>query len=338
MKKISTLIALAFAASPLLAQFTMTAADVPQLGDYQYYTKCDTTGITEGPAGTGQTWNFASVTPLGGGVTVNYGAPGGHPNGGSFPTSNIAQSYTGFYKFFNASADSLELVGERSVANTPCAYVKKPTLYIYPMNFGYTHSDSATGTYADGFISSVDRKGMYYVEFDGSGSLVTPFATYNNVNRIRTLGVFRDSSWTGAAESDILLLRYEWYEQGNTKPRMIVTFTSVTINGGAPQLGKDVWYADQNTGIADGQANFSMTVSPNPAAGQAKVAYHLPEAGEVSLTLLNSAGQTVRELRNGAQAQGVNVSEIDLQDLASGLYLLRLQVGEKAQTTRLVVQ
>lgn len=338
MKKISTLIALALAASPLLAQYTMSASDFPQSGDYQYFTKCDTTGITPGPNGTGQTWDFSGVVPQGAGVTVTYGAPASHPNGASFPGSNLVQSYIGFYKFFNATTDSLELVGERSVANTPCPYVKKPSLYIYPMNFGYLHSDSATGTYADGFISSVDRKGTYTVEFDGSGTLITPFGTYNNVNRIATIGTFRDSSWTGAAESDVLLGRYEWYVQGNTKPRMILTYTSVSINGGPPQVGKDVWYADQNIAITEGQANFRMTVSPNPASGQAKVAYHLPSSGEVSLTLMNAAGQTVRSLSKGLQAEGVNASLIDLHDLASGLYLLRLQVDGQAQTTRIVVE
>jgi Secretion system C-terminal sorting domain len=338
MKKISTLIALAFAASPLLAQFSMSAGDVPQSGDNQYFTRCDTTGISAGSPGTGQTWDFSAVVPQGAGVTVNYGAPSGHPNGATFPGSNLVQSYVGFYKFFNATTDSLELTGERSVANTPCPYVKTPTLYIYPMNFGYMHSDSATGTYADGFISSVNRKGTYTVEFDGSGTLITPFATYNNVNRIRTLGVFRDSSWTGAAESDVLLLRYEWYVQGTRTPRMIVTFTSVSINAGPPQIGKDVWYADQNIGLADGQGDFGMTVSPNPAKGQASVRYQLPASDEVSLTLLNSAGQTVRVIRDGFQASGDNAAQIDLQGLASGLYLIRLQAGDQAQTSRLVVQ
>lgn len=338
MKKISTLIALAFAVSPLMAQFSMSASDVPQLGDYQYFTKCDTTGITGGPSGAGQTWDYSAVIPLGGAVTVTYGAPSGHPNAATFPGSNLVQSYIGFYKFFNATTDSLELTGERSVANTPCAYVKKPSLYIYPMNFGYMHSDSATGTYADGFISSVDRKGMYTVEFDGSGTLITPFATYNNVNRLRTLGVFRDSSWTGAAESDVLLLRYEWYVQGTRTPRMIVTYTSVSINAGPPQVGKDVWYADHNIGIADGQADFGMLVSPNPAQGRALVHYNLPASNDVSLTLLNSAGQTVRVVRDGFQASGLNAAQIDLQGLASGLYLVRLQSGDQAQTSRLVVQ
>jgi hypothetical protein len=337
MKKISTLIALAFAATPLLAQFSMSASDLPASGNSQYYTRCDTTGIMAGNPGTGQTWDFSSVTPSGN-ITVTYGLPSSHPNGGTMTGSNMVHSYVGFYKFYNSNADSLEMVGERSVANTPLTYVKRPTMYRYPMNFGYTSTDSATGIYADGFISSVDRKGNYTVDFDGSGTLITPFATYNNVNRIRTLGVFRDSSWTGAAESDVLLLRYEWYASGSSTPRMVVTFTSVSINAGPPQLGKDVWYADTPNSVRDGQSDFGLQISPNPAQGQANVRYSLPESGEVSLTLLNSAGQVVRVVRGGIQAQGVNASTFDLQDLSAGLYLLRLQVGDNAQTSRVVIQ
>lgn len=337
MKKTITLIALAFASLPLLGQFSMSASDLPQVGNSQYYTVCDTNGVDAGSAGTGQTWSYTALTPTGN-TTVTYGLPNSHPSGSNFPSATMVQFTPAMYKFYAGNADSVVLEGERSIANTAVIYAEKPTLYVFPMTFGYLKSDSAKGTYPDGFISSVDRKGMYTVEFDGSGTLTTPYMTYNNVNRIKTVGVFRDSSWTGAAESDVVTLRYEWYQQGTTTPQMVINYTEVTINGGAPQRGKDVWYADNGVGVNDPAATLSLTVSPNPASEFANVMYALPTAEAVRIEVLNTVGQVVRVAHEGMEAQGFNTHVMPLEGLSAGMYFVRVKAGELVQIEKFMVR
>ncbi|UYZ64615.1 alpha-amylase family glycosyl hydrolase [Hymenobacter weizhouensis] len=85
-------------------------------------------------------------------------------------------------------------------------------------------------------------------------------------------------------------------------------------------------------------AALRLTSEPNPAAAVTTLRYELPISGPVSLTVQNVLGATVRTLSVGRQAKGAQELKLPVQDLANGVYLVRLQAGEQIQTARLVVQ
>lgn len=339
MKKFSTLIALALVSSFAVAQISVTAADMPQVGNSQYYTANDSTGVTPGASGQGATWNYATLTPSGTNFTITYGLPNSHPQGSGFPSSTMVEAATNQqYRFMTANTDSVVLDGEKSISNTRMVYDIKPTLYVFPMTFGYTHSDSVHAVYPDGFISNVDRIGEYTVEFDGEGSLTTPFATYPNVFRIKTVGVFFDSSYTGAAKVNAVTVRYEWYSVGTTTPRMIINLTSVSINGGAPQLGKDVWYADNGIGIDNSLSNFKLTVAPSLVEDRTSVSYTLDGSSTVNISVMNMLGEVVSSVVSENESAGVHSHEFDLSGLAPGMYTVSLEAEGGRQVKKIVVQ
>lgn len=338
MKKISTLLAFALAGGFGYAQ-SITAADLPQIGDSQYFTACDTTGVTTGASGTGAVWDYSTLTPSGSNFTVTYGAPSGHPQAGNYPSANFLESASNQqYRFMSTSADSIVLEGEKSTANTAILYDRKATLYIFPMTFGYTQTDSVHGTYPDGFFSSVDRLGQYTVEVDASGSLTTPYATYPSVLRLKTEGAFFDSSWTGAADAVVSTKRYEWYAAGTTTPVMIMTFTSISINAGAPQIGRDVWYADIPSSIDNGSANFQLTVSPSVVESQTQVSYSLNSVSDVKISVINMLGEVVAEKAGTGEAAGIHSHTFDLESQAAGVYMVRLETGNGHQVKKIVVR
>jgi len=100
----------------------------------------------------------------------------------------------------------------------------------------------------------------------------------------------------------------------------------------------------------DGSASHSRTVAvdrsvaeielpgtyPNPARSQATVRYAFPEKKEVSLRLYDTMGRQVRTVAQGKQ-EGRHKRRVDLSNLSSGVYFLRLRAGQKTKTRRMTV-
>ncbi|MFA6107141.1 MAG: FlgD immunoglobulin-like domain containing protein [Candidatus Latescibacterota bacterium] len=81
---------------------------------------------------------------------------------------------------------------------------------------------------------------------------------------------------------------------------------------------------------------------PNPFNPQTTIAYQLPRAGPVRLTLYNAAGQRVKTLVDQVQPAGSHCVSWDGtgdggRELGSGVYFCRLTVGPFQQTRRLVL-
>ncbi len=81
------------------------------------------------------------------------------------------------------------------------------------------------------------------------------------------------------------------------------------------------------------QPNF-----PNPFNPTTTLSYHLPQAGRAKATLFSLLGQPVRELFDEWQAAGEHRRLVDLRELSSGVYLLRLQNGKEIKQQKWLLQ
>ncbi|WP_375437797.1 T9SS type A sorting domain-containing protein [uncultured Hymenobacter sp.] len=82
----------------------------------------------------------------------------------------------------------------------------------------------------------------------------------------------------------------------------------------------------------------NVEVYPNPASEQVKVwVPAVAGAPRVQVTLLNSLGQVVRQQDATLPAAGTTL-QLDLNNLAGGVYILRLQAGTAHVTRRIMVQ
>ena len=89
------------------------------------------------------------------------------------------------------------------------------------------------------------------------------------------------------------------------------------------------------------QPVINLTASPNPFKSSAKLSYELKEPAKVSLSVYNLKGQLVADLDTGHRGSGQHSVLWDGRDhagrkLPSGVYLLRLKLGEKFITTKKV--
>jgi len=91
------------------------------------------------------------------------------------------------------------------------------------------------------------------------------------------------------------------------------------------------------TKAADAAA-VGLSVYPNPADGAATVAYTVGSRSEkVSIALTDLLGRQVQLLTNGLQSAGVRTQKFDVAGVKAGTYLLRVQVGEKVATRKVVL-
>jgi hypothetical protein len=79
---------------------------------------------------------------------------------------------------------------------------------------------------------------------------------------------------------------------------------------------------------------------PNPARTRITVRFAVPDdagaEGDVRLRLYDVLGRQVQSVRTGAEA-GRHETQLSVQDLASGVYVLRLRASGNAQTRHLTV-
>ena len=85
-------------------------------------------------------------------------------------------------------------------------------------------------------------------------------------------------------------------------------------------------------------ASVAMSVYPNPAHGAATVAYNVASRAEqVKVVLTDLLGRQIQVLESGLRAAGVQSTTVSTADVPAGTYLVRVQVGDKVATSKVVL-
>lgn len=86
------------------------------------------------------------------------------------------------------------------------------------------------------------------------------------------------------------------------------------------------------------EASVAMSVFPNPASSSATVAFAVGNnAEQVNVVLTDLMGRQVRVLTNGLMRAGTQSVSLSTADVAAGTYLVRVQVGDKVATRKVVL-
>lgn len=116
-------------------------------------------------------------------------------------------------------------------------------------------------------------------------------------------------------------------------------YTNVTIDGYVVYLDdvlvKGPLTAVTNTGGLPTEVSLSQNY-PNPFNPTTTIEWSVPVLSKVTLSIYNTVGEEVAALVNGNLSPGQYKTTWDATGLPSGVYLYRLQVGDKHQTRKLV--
>ncbi|HEX5113479.1 MAG TPA: T9SS type A sorting domain-containing protein [Saprospiraceae bacterium] len=97
---------------------------------------------------------------------------------------------------------------------------------------------------------------------------------------------------------------------------------------------------DSITGIEEqsGSSDFVGMVYPNPAQDLFKMELHSDCNAFVNISLLNMMGETVRHIFKGEIRNGSNIIQAELDGLAGGFYLIRIEESGRILTKKILIQ
>ncbi len=334
--------------APAFAQPVLTAANSsPQPGDVLINQLCDTTGITEGSAGAGVTWDYTDLHKLTYVDTYFYSNCDTYFNR-YFPDANLLRTYYDrsfgvwpliFWRVLRSTSDSLTEIGvTTSVNGVPFNVSPARKWRNYPSMYssGYSRFYFGLSTTIEIFTNTT---------YDAYGTLKLPGAIHSNVLRqhywateVDTLDTFRWPVQRKITVTD----SFAWLTPGLHNPVFSITYISTT-NLGYSIIGteKRVVLSKQYStlGISENRGlNRNAILYPNPASKLTTLSITVPVAGMVSIEIYDAEGRYLKQLTPEYYTPGKHNIPIATSDLPPGLYFVHVRVSGEVQVVKLVVE
>ena len=346
-----------FAFTTSFSQVTITESDMPSAGDtLRYSVAANAIGISPMDGGTNQNWDFSNLQSASqyvddfvsvSSTPFTYVAVFGLPfspaasdmariDNSAFqipeiPVVNI--SVEDVYNFYKSNSDAYEQKGFGASINgfpLPITYSDPDVLIPLPLSQGVEQSSSYS------FNATIPTLGYYGRDaertntVDGSGTLVTPFGTFDAI-RMRSELVYTDSVAIDALGFGIQLpelteIKYKWFAQGYGWPLLEITANSFF---GVETVSRVV-YRDNveeidDTSVEDFFTQNPVLLYPNPTSGILNFKFYSPEKADMQIEILDLTGRTVYS-KSTAILPGDNFNVIPLHALnvSAGSYFLKL--------------
>jgi hypothetical protein len=92
------------------------------------------------------------------------------------------------------------------------------------------------------------------------------------------------------------------------------------------------------TGISTtGNSGTSLSIFPNPAAGDAEIKFSLEKSADITIELFNLEGQKVQNLFSGKLSAGNNKLKVGFSNYPEGMYLVKFTEDNKNRFMNIVV-
>lgn len=349
MKKLLTILLLSIAMIGK-AQITITTADLPTAGS-SYILASDTlyTDIIS-PGGPNQVWNYSQLMNHGQ-DTLLFQSAAGTPYVSNFPGATMAVNSPAdsVWAYFISNPNGLYLKGAYTysvggiggVSNIALVY--NPAQIYAPTPFTYGSSRNEVSRFQLDINSMsphirVIHRTETTLTGDGYGSLTTPYATYANTIRIKSVDLSYDSIYvdllgfgfyTLAQTSQSQVSSYKWYKNGN--PSLVLNLNADSL--ATLVSGADFLYVPGSTGINSVANQESIKSYPNPASDILVIDIPKELKSESTLQIYNNAGQLI----NTVAINDLDRYMLDVKLYPAGLYSFIL-TGTKTYSSRFVVQ
>jgi len=307
MKKISSLVILLFTGNCVLAQPVLTQVDFLN-SSYIGHSLSDLTGITPGNAGANQLWDFSSINvasnSTGYGTTVPYSTA---PGAANYPLANYCFKYytagssTIYYDFSKLTNTGLETFGTYTEQGLETHNIDTQLMPL-PLSYG--------DTYTDTYQTATSTPKTNIVTYDGFGTLITPFGTYTNVGRQKIIATTYNST------------AYRWFQINPFTPLLYVDVNTSTNAVTSAAI------FDANLAVNSNEFTAKISVFPNPTRSQLTI-HPSNNAIIDKVTITDLMGKVVL-------VQSGNTTQVNVEQLASGLYILEAFSGEEKFTSKFV--
>jgi hypothetical protein len=342
MKKI--LLVCAAASIATFAQINITSNDVSTMfafGNFATIHEYDDAQIDIGSPGGSNNWDFTGLQTA---STFTYESvdPIFTPYSSEFLTSNVAlhsqRVYIGEpgdgYSYLEVTGNLLNNIGQGVVLNSQPGNVyivnnNPPDALILPITYNNGYQEHFFQTiYLNGSPISQDSV-FKVVTIDAWGTMILPggqnfealrIKEVRSVNGVPEGAHYSFQSANGAQvnmqasdpnPSDFGIIDIDWYDWN------LPFTTDIEQISGLPQ-------------------DFRLSQNyPNPFNPSTKIEYSIPEASFVQLKVYDILGNEVEELVKEDQVAGTYRADFTASNLASGLYIAKLQAGNYSKTIKM---
>lgn len=344
MKQLYTFTLLLLIAFTAKAQYTITGTSNLVIGDVEKTWSADT--ITPNGlypiGGTNQIWNFSGITisPTTAATSATYVAVSAAPNGSLFSAANLAKTSDNL-NYEMSSETSASIINYGSTNSTLTILNQDPLLYA---NLPFTYGSLCNDTYSASYVANsipVARTGTVSTSGDGTGTLNMPGnKNYSNVLRIK-IDIKQVDNYGPAGSQTITMKAYMYLGAVSKFPILSINNYTGTITSGTTGssfFGKNVEVGDMIfAGIKENQNPINFNISPNPSSNKEITLNFAPNKSEkFDLNIYNSLGQLVKNIDLGNDIIGERQEKINLSELNSGLYYIKLK-GNNHETTRKLI-
>jgi len=231
------------------------------------------------------------------------------------------------WNFGDGNYDSTTLSPVHIYADTGMYKVtlKISSAYCSDTYFAMVNAGSQINQLFGGFIYNIDTTGnksnQYPADFKGS-SFGDP-------------AVIAWDFGDGGMDSTTLTPTHIYDAPGSYQ----VCFTVSDPNLGQSHTNCDSLFIDEIVkAISLSTAQIAVEIYPNPATERSFIAYHLPEATHLHISVNDIYGRSVQVLKSSNEPSGSNTILWDVSSLPSGIYLVSLQTKESKLTKRVIVK
>jgi hypothetical protein len=340
MKKIFAVCCAISSICGLNAQNVLNTIAVPEIGTDITYSFRSDNSMTPGGTGIDQTWDFSSIA-----YTVvedaSYLTPSTTAGASLYTSSDLAtkgfyqyvkdvsqgQVTTGLLQYYSVGTTSMEFWGQYVNNFYYTSYSNSSQVLTLPMSFNGQITDAFAGitvepttTFPFSLTYTISNASST-TTYDGFGTLITNYGTYNDVARIKYSAESTETSGSIVRTQNTDL--YYWISTTSGEVLYIFIHIATTPSGGTAESAKLVLSYDIESTVSSLIRPFGedmiFTASPNPTTDQISFDTKHLETGVYNLSIVDDKGMVVSE-RNISVSPGNSV-EMNVSHLKEGIYI-----------------
>lgn len=115
-------------------------------------------------------------------------------------------------------------------------------------------------------------------------------------------------------------------------------FVFESDNGNNIYIDNINMYPTSMTSVEEFDEALRLSIFPNPTSDNTTIKFASKEGQNYSVSVLNSLGQQIQMLHQGALVEGMNSINYNTANLAKGIYIVKIESEGKIQTVKLIKQ
>lgn len=215
--------------------------------------------------------------------------------------------------YYKQTAAKLEITGLVTPDATLNFSTNNGTFISYPAAFGYSESDTASGTFS-ATAGLGNFSGTIAISADAAGTLLIGTKTYPNVVRIKSIQNFTLTVFSFPVGT-IVNTTYAYYDNLHKVPLLSTTNAVITVQG-TPQ-NTNIAQALNETflAVSDLKSKEKLSIYPNPAQDFIQVKGNTSKDSKVNIYGLDGKLIKTTDLKSG---------KIEISELPSAAYFIEV--------------